>query len=61
MKQSSKRFLWTLPTYTSWHFTPVHITTILAMTIMYKGLDDVSELRPLRGLLFIPQVIYEHG
>jgi hypothetical protein len=25
------------------------------------GSDDVSELRPPTGLLFIPQVIYEYG
>jgi hypothetical protein len=25
------------------------------------GRDDVSELRSPKGLLFIPQVIYEHG
>jgi hypothetical protein len=31
------------------------------MMIMSMGWDYVSELRPLTGLLFIPQVIYEHG
>jgi hypothetical protein len=29
--------------------------------IMSMGRDYVSELRPPTGLLFIPQVIYEHG
>jgi hypothetical protein len=29
--------------------------------IMSMGFDYVSELRPPTGLLFIPQVIYEHG
>jgi hypothetical protein len=28
---------------------------------MSMGWDDVSELRPQTGLLFIPQVIYENG
>jgi hypothetical protein len=31
------------------------------MMIMSMGRDHVSELRPPTGLLFIPQVIYEHG
>jgi hypothetical protein len=31
------------------------------MMIMSMGQDYVSELRPPTGLLFIPQVIYEHG
>jgi hypothetical protein len=30
------------------------------MTIMMMGWDYVSELQPPTGLLFIPQVIYEH-
>jgi hypothetical protein len=28
---------------------------------MSMGRDDVSEARPLTGLLVIPKVIYEHG
>jgi hypothetical protein len=31
------------------------------MMIMSMGRDYISELRPPTGLLFIPQVIYEHG
>jgi hypothetical protein len=35
--------------------------TLLMVMIMSMGWDHVSELRPLMGLFFIPQVIYEHG
>jgi hypothetical protein len=28
---------------------------------MSMGRDDVSEMRPPTGLLFIPQMIYEYG
>jgi hypothetical protein len=31
------------------------------MLIMSIGRDYISELQPPTGLLFIPQVIYEHG
>jgi hypothetical protein len=31
------------------------------MMFMSMGLDYISELRPPIGLLFTPQVIYEHG
>jgi hypothetical protein len=30
-------------------------------TIVSMGCDYISELQPPMGLLFIPQVIYEHG
>jgi hypothetical protein len=33
----------------------------LKMMMMSTGLDNVSELRPPPGLLFIPQDMYEHG
>jgi hypothetical protein len=33
----------------------------LLLLFMSTGWDYVSELRPLTGLLFIPQVIYEYG
>jgi hypothetical protein len=36
-------------------------TTLMITMIMPMGRDYVSELRPPTGLLFIPQVIYEHG
>jgi len=31
------------------------------MMIMSMGWDYVSELRPPMDILFVPQVIYEHG
>jgi hypothetical protein len=31
------------------------------MMMMSMGCDYISELRPLMGLLFNPEVIYEHG
>jgi hypothetical protein len=31
------------------------------MMIILMGKDYVSEIRPQMSLLFIPQVIYEHG
>jgi hypothetical protein len=35
--------------------------SLLKMLFMSMGWDDVSEMRPPRGLLFIPQMTYEHG
>jgi hypothetical protein len=34
---------------------------MMMMMMMSMGRDYVSELRPPTSLLFIPQVIYEHG
>jgi hypothetical protein len=34
---------------------------LFMLLFMSMGWDDVSELQPPTGLLFIPQVIYEHG
>jgi hypothetical protein len=36
-------------------------TTGLFMLFMLMGWDNVSELQPPTGLLFFPQVMYEHG
>jgi hypothetical protein len=38
-----------------------HENYIRMMIIMSMGLDYVSKLQPQMGILFIPQVIYEHG
>jgi hypothetical protein len=39
----------------------ITIPTLQLMMNILVELDYVSELRPPVGLLFIPQVIYEHG
>jgi hypothetical protein len=46
-------FYWTLPIILG--------NLVFDWLIMSMGCDYVSELPPSMGLLFIPQVIYEHG
>jgi hypothetical protein len=60
------RLLWNKKVYYRIHNSPLLDPTqsqsnpLKPMMFMLMGRDYVSELRPLAGLSFIPQMIYEH-